>query len=98
MEVFTLMLPLFCKHYQGVNRAVMENSSTPGYKKTKLANEIRKAAAYRTEGSQPNTMGEETISNNCPGTQNKQKSINTCDGAPSWDAVATVRANQNPRC
>lgn len=30
MKFFTLLVSLFCKHYQGVNRAVMEDSSTPG--------------------------------------------------------------------
>lgn len=32
MKVFTSLLPLFCKHYQGINRVVMENSSTLEYK------------------------------------------------------------------
>lgn len=40
----------------------MENSSTPGIQKNNiLANKIRKAAAYRTEGSQPNTMGNKKL-------------------------------------
>jgi len=42
---------------------VIKNSSTPEYKKNKkkLANKIRKAAAYRTEGSQPNIMRDKLV-------------------------------------
>lgn len=76
----------------------MENPSTSDYekkKKSKLANKIRKAAAYRTEGSQPNTMGGKKLfqiiaQEHKTKTNKRKKSINTSDGAPSWDAMATV--------
>lgn len=57
-----LAAAIFCKHYRGVNRAVVKSSSTPEYKKNeqiqnKTSKQDQKAAAYKNRGNQPNSIG-----------------------------------------
>lgn len=47
MKVLTLLVPLFCKHYQGINRAVMENSSTPEIQKTKTSKQDQESSCLQ---------------------------------------------------
>lgn len=74
-----MLVPLFCKHYQGVNRAVMKNFlnfRNTKKKKTTSKQDREKAAAYKHQNEASPTQRRTKKNNYCKlltGTQRKQK-------------------------